>query len=75
MWKNVFASQTPNGLDDYFDALGNEFFNLYSFLKTGQDVQFFLTADQQDQFNQFFGQIQEKYMSIQGIDTWQPSED
>jgi len=68
VWKNVFASQTTNGLDDYFDTLGNEFFNLYSSLKAGQDVQFFLTADQQDQFNQFFGQIQEKYMSIQGID-------
>ena len=68
VWKNVFASQTTNGLDDYFDALGNEFFNLYSSLKAGQDVQFFLTADQQDQFNQCFGQIQEKYMSIQGID-------
>jgi hypothetical protein len=68
VWKNVFASQTTNGLDDYFDALGNEFFSLYSSLKAGQDVQFFLTTDQQDQFNQFFGQIQEKYMSIQGID-------
>ena len=68
VWKNVFASQTPNGLDDYFDALGNEFFNLYSSLKAGQDVQFFLTADQQDQFNQFFSEIQIKYMSIQGIE-------
>ncbi|WP_339793341.1 DUF3987 domain-containing protein [uncultured Imperialibacter sp.] len=67
VWKNVFASQITNGLDDYFDALGNEFFSLYSSLKAGQDVQFFLTTDQQDQFNQFFGQIQEKYMSIQGI--------
>ena len=67
-WKNVFASQTTNGLDDYFDALGNKFFNLYSSLKAGQDVQFFLTADQQDQFNQFFSEIQIKYMSIQGID-------
>jgi len=68
VWKNVFASQTPNGLDDYFDALGNEFFSLYSSLKAGQDIQFFLTADQQDQFNQFFSEIQIKYMSIQGID-------
>uniref|UniRef100_UPI001CF87561 DUF3987 domain-containing protein n=1 Tax=Penaeicola halotolerans TaxID=2793196 RepID=UPI001CF87561 len=23
VWKNVFASQTDNGLGDYFDALGN----------------------------------------------------
>ena len=68
VWKNVFASQTTNGLDDYFDALGNDFFTLYSSLKMSQDVQFFLTADQQDQFNKFFGEVQEKYMSIQGID-------
>jgi hypothetical protein len=68
VWKNVFASQTANGLDVYFEALGNEFYSLYSSLKAGQDVQFYLTADQQDQFNQFFGEIQEKYMSIQGID-------
>jgi hypothetical protein len=68
IWKNVFASQTTNGLDDYFDALGNEFFGLYSSLIAGQDVQFLLTVDQQDQFNQFFGQIQEQYMSLQGID-------
>ena len=68
VWKNVFASQTTNGLDDYFDALGNEFFTLYSSLKISQDVQFFLTADQQDQFNAFFGEVQDKYMSIQGID-------
>ena len=68
VWKNVFASQTTNGLDDYFDALGNEFFTLYSSLKISQDVQFFLTADQQDQFNTFFGEVQDKYMSIQSID-------
>ncbi|MEQ9287723.1 MAG: DUF3987 domain-containing protein [Cyclobacteriaceae bacterium] len=68
VWKNVFASQTTNGLDDYFDALGNDFFTLYSSLKMSQDVQFFLTADQQDQFNAFFGEVQDKYMSIQGID-------
>lgn len=68
VWKNVFASQTSNGLDDYFDELGAEFFSLYRSLKDGQEVQFFLTADQQDQFNAFFGQVQEKYMSIQGID-------
>ena len=53
VWKNVFASQTTNGLDDYFDALGNDFFTLYNSLKMSQDIQFFLTADQQDQFNVF----------------------
>lgn len=68
VWKDVFASQTSNGLDDYFDELGSEFFSLYRTLKDGQEVQFFLTIDQQDQFNAFFAQVQEKYMSIKGID-------
>lgn len=68
VWKDVFASQTTNGLDDYFDELGNQFFSLYKSLKSSDEIQFFLTADQQDLFNKFFGQVQEKYMSIQGID-------
>lgn len=67
-WKNVFENQTDNGLDDYFDALGLQFFELYTFLKNGPEIQFSLTVDQQNQFNDFFKKVQEKYMSIQGID-------
>ena len=68
VWKNVFASQTDNGLDDYFEALGNEFYELYKFIMQDEPRQFYLTADQQEQFNQFFGQIQEKYLNLQGLD-------
>jgi hypothetical protein len=68
VWKNVFASQTDNGLDDYFEALGNEFYELYKVIMQDEPRQFHLTADQQEQFNQFFGQIQEKYMNLQGLD-------
>lgn len=68
VWKNVFASQTDNGLDDYFEALGNEFYELYKVNMQDEPRQFHLTADQQEQFNQFFGQIQEKYMNLQGLD-------
>lgn len=68
VWKNVFASQTDNGLDDYFEALGNEFYKLYKVIMQDEPRQFYLTADQQEQFNQFFGQIQEKYMNLQGLD-------
>src|SRR5690606_8655269 len=68
VWKNVFASQTDNGLDDYFEALGNEFFELYKVITQDEPRQFYFTADQQEQFNQFFGQIQEKYMNLQGLD-------
>ncbi len=68
VWKNVFASQTDNGLDDYFEALGNEFYKLYKVLMQDEPRQFYLSADQQEQFNQFFGRIQEKYMNLQGLD-------
>ncbi len=57
-----------NGLDDYFEALGNEFYELYKIIMQDEPRQFYLTADQQEQFNQFFGQIQEKYMNLQGLD-------
>src|SRR5690554_4771098 len=68
VWKNVFASQIDNGLDDYFEALGNEFYELYKEIMQNEPKQFNITADQQEQFNQVFGQIQEKYMNLQGLD-------
>jgi len=68
IWKNVFENSDNNGLDDYFQNLGNQFYELYKLLKNNGDFQFHLTADQQGQFNQFFGDIQMKYLNIQGID-------
>jgi hypothetical protein len=68
VWKNVFASTTDNGLDDYFEDLGNQFYELYKLLKNNGEFQFHLTVDQQDQFNKFFGEIQSKYISLQGLD-------
>lgn len=67
-WKNVFASTTDNGLDDYFENLGNQFYELYKLLKTNGEFQFHLTADQQEQFNTFFSEIQAKYLNLQGLD-------
>ena len=68
VWKNVFATQTDNGLDDYYEALGNEFYELYKAIMQDEPRQFWLTVDQQEQFNRFFGQIQDKYMNLQGLD-------
>ncbi len=68
IWKNVFASTTDNGLDDYFETLGNEFYELYRLLKTNGDFQFHLTVDQQEQFNSFFSKTQGKYITLQGLD-------
>lgn len=68
VWKNVFASTTDNGLDDYFENLGNQFYELYKLLKSNGEFQFHLTVDQQEQFNRFFSEIQGKYLNLQGLD-------
>ena len=67
-WKDVFADTTSQGLDEYFDALGAEFYELFKVLKTNSEMHFCLTADQQAQFNVFFAQVQDHYMTLQGID-------
>lgn len=67
-WKDVFADTTSQGLDEYFDALGAEFYELFKVLKASPEMQFCLTADQQAQFNGFFAQVQDHYMTLQGID-------
>lgn len=67
-WKDVFADNSSQGLDEYFDALGLRFFQLYKILQSNPEIQFTLTADQKAQFNSLFAQIQETYITIQGID-------
>ncbi len=68
VWKNVFAITSDNGLDDYFDRLGTEFFRLYQSMESSAELQFCLTAEQQDQFNTFFEEVQNIYLSLQGLD-------
>jgi hypothetical protein len=65
IWKDVFASQTENGLDVHFEKLGNEFYSLYQTLQANPDVHFSLTPSQQLQFNQFFEKMQTLYFNIQ----------
>lgn len=67
-WKDVFADATENGLDDYFDALGARFYELFKILISGNEIEFCLTAEQKAQFNQFFAHIQEQYIALQGLD-------
>lgn len=66
-WKDVFADTTSQGLDEYFDSLGAESYELFKVLKASPEMQFCLTADQQAQFNEFFAQVQDHYMTLQGI--------
>ena len=67
-WKNVFASKEQT-LDNAFVALGHDFHNLYKYLLLlEQPVRFAFSPKQEEQFNQFFEQIQDEYSSIFGFE-------
>jgi hypothetical protein len=68
VWKNVFASPVSQGLDAYFDELGQEFFELYNSLQACIEIEFCFSPEQQSQFNTFFTHVQTKYITIQGLD-------
>jgi hypothetical protein len=71
-WKNVFSFSSGNALDDYFNALGEKFYHLYETFQCGREIEFGFTTEQQLRFNEFFGQVQQTYLTLQGSITWPP---
>lgn len=67
-WKDVFSSEFDQGLDEYFDQLGQEFFSLYKILQSGPYIQCMLTEDQKSRFNDFFATVQDQYLDLVGKD-------
>ena len=68
VWKNVFARKADQELDEYFEGLGEGFFQLYERLQASPDIYFSLSEQQQDRFNAFFEDIHGKYLYLQGPD-------
>jgi hypothetical protein len=66
-WLNVFADNEET-LDQYFEQLGKQFFELYRILQASQPIRFALSAQQQEQFNSFFAQVQKEYSNLFGLD-------
>lgn len=66
-WLNVFADNEET-LDQHFEQLGKQFFDLYNILKASQSIRFALSAEQQKQFNSFFAQVQKEYSNLFGLD-------
>lgn len=63
-WKNVFASNTNQGLDKYFDNLGNDFFALYNQLLSAKEIEFTYTQNQKDRFNTIFSNLNTFYLNV-----------
>ncbi|MEI7491911.1 MAG: DUF3987 domain-containing protein [Bacteroidota bacterium] len=68
VWKDVFADDTDQGLDEYFELVGNQFYELYQMLQSGTEIKFCLSSHQKELFNTFFSQTQDLYISIHGLD-------
>jgi hypothetical protein len=68
VWKDVFAAKGHKNLEEYFNQLGQEFLPLYKALNKYPEIEFSFSEAQQKQFNAYFEQIQQKYMTLQGID-------
>lgn len=69
VWKDVFAGDNSQTLDDYFKHLGNQFFDFYKILQQqSEPLRFCLTAKQQQAFNAYFSQAQNQYLYLCGID-------
>jgi len=68
-WIDVFAGQEEQTLDDYFEFLGDKFYEFYKLLENQSfPMRFSLSLDQQKDFNKFFDQTQNTAVCIQGID-------
>lgn len=69
VWKNVFANTCDKSLEEHFNQLGREFYSLYNTLKEKEEMTFTLSEGQQQEFNVFFAQVQDKYLELQGVET------
>jgi hypothetical protein len=68
-WKDVFAGESGQTLDHYFDHLGAQFHELYKCLESqDKPMRFCLTVSQQQQFNSYFQQTQIQYIELCGED-------
>lgn len=67
-WLNVFADSDNHTLDWHFQQLGERFYQLYTALQASQPIRFCLSSQQENEFNAFFGSIQQQYTALFGLD-------
>lgn len=62
VWADVFDANNSTNLDDYFQALGNDFYQLYQQLEKSQPIHVKLTSSQKQAFSETFSNAQKKYL-------------
>ncbi|WP_375582237.1 DUF3987 domain-containing protein [Cyclobacterium xiamenense] len=66
-WIDAFSVDLNDGLDSYFDNLGNDFYEIFKNLESNGGIRFKLTGSQKKEFNKFFREKQAQYICLQGI--------
>lgn len=66
VWNNVFDNSMDITMDEYFQELGNDFYDLYNILSSGKDLKFSLSEGQEHDFNAMFDTLQQEYVSSNG---------
>ncbi|MBO5419348.1 MAG: DUF3987 domain-containing protein [Bacteroidales bacterium] len=66
VWNNVFANSGNETLEEYFQNLGKEYQDFFNILKECKDITFYLTAQQEADFNATFDQWQQDYVETCG---------
>lgn len=67
-WRNVFAINTKNGLNEYYDTLGKQFYELFKTLKSNNSIRFSYTETQEAKFLKFFPKLNLYYLNINPIE-------
>ena len=65
-WQDVFQESADGTLDEYFQALGEEFRDFYVVLKTSGEMKFRLTPEQGKAFNLWFENVQRDFAAKYG---------
>ncbi len=61
VWNDVFRQEDTLMLDEYFQELGQCFYDYYKVLEYNADIRFYLTPEQRTNFNEIFADYQESY--------------
>lgn len=67
-WKNVFSKERSKGLEDYFDNLGERFYELYKSLKDIPEIRFSYSIGQIKEFHDFFTKLNLYYLNVSQLE-------
>lgn len=66
VWHDIFAASVGKTADELFQRIGKDFYKFYKLLSKKHYIQFTLSRNQQQKFNDFFAATQLQYAQLYG---------